>query len=404
MASYKIILYTYKKLSNGEHPIMLRITHQRKLRYISLGYKTTPQNWDKRFGRFLPSVRGSRQKNSTLNALEERAETILSDFKRKNEPFSFDVFIDTFKGVSISMGVFEFYQMIIDDLNNKNRLGNKEAYCNSMNSVKKFRPRGTLLFSDINYRFLKGYEQFLFKNGCKKGGIHFQMRTFRAVLNEAIRQGYMRQEDYPFSTQFNKKGYSIAHLKPNTQPRALSIEDMEKIKNFPLEDHPQLTNAVYYFLFSYYGRGINFADMARLEWHQIYNGRVSYIRSKTGKLISFRLSPPIENILAHFKGVHATYVFPVLNDFHQKEVQIYNRIKKCLKHYNKDLKEVARILEINVVLTSYVARHTFATTLKYRNANVAMISEALGHSDLATTKAYLKKFDDNVLDSLDELL
>lgn len=383
---------------------MMRITHQRKSRYLTLGYSCTEKEWDKRLSRFIPPKRGYKQKNAALSAIEEKVDAILTDFKRKEIQFSIERFIDEFQGVTSSVGVFEFYEMLIKEFISKNRIGNSETYRVSMNSLRNFKPKGEIAFQNVNYQFLKAYERYLFERGCKKGGAHVYMRTFRAVLNEAIRQGYMDQKDYPFSTQFNKKGYSISHLKPETQPRALSIADMEKIKAFPFNDEPHLANAVRYFLFSYYARGINFTDLAKLTWKDIYNDRISYIRSKTGKLITFRLSESMKDILVHYKGMNPKYVFPILNDFHKESTQIYNRIKKCRKAYNKDLKEVGSLLEINAELTSYVARHTFATTLKMKNANIAMISQALGHADLATTETYLKKFDNDAMDSLDELL
>ncbi len=230
------------------------------------------------------------------------------------------------------------------------------------------------------------------------------MRTLRALINEAIRRGYMDEKEYPFSTQFNKNGYSLAHLKSVASPRALSDQDMKKIKDFKILKYPHLANSYHYFLFSYYARGINFADMAKLTWGDIYNGRLVYNRSKTSKALNLKVSDALQRILDVYEGNNPEYIFPILNEFHQSETQKKLRIKKCLKAYNKDLKEIAEILQIKITLTSYVARHTYATTLKRKGFSTEVISEALGHSELATTKAYLEKFSSDSLDAADEVL
>ena len=95
------------------------------------------------------------------------------------------------------------------------------------------------------------------------------MRTLRAAINEGIRRDYMDKDFYPFSTAQNRNGYSISHLKSKASPRALSTEDMEKIKNFPSDENPHLKQSFHFFLFSYYLRGINFKDLALLKWTDI---------------------------------------------------------------------------------------------------------------------------------------
>jgi site-specific recombinase XerD len=181
---------------------------------------------------------------------------------------------------------------------------------------------------------------------------------------------------------------------------------MERIKNFPLEDHPTLKKCIQYFLFSYYSRGMNFTDMAQLRWTDIYNDRIKYTRSKTSGNFNIKVSPPLQEILDYFKSEYAYtgFVFPVLSDFHQSESQIKYRIRKCLKQHNGQLKEVAAILKINIALTSYVARHTYATTLKRKGIDTAVISEGLGHQDVSTTKAYLQQFETETIDKADEVL
>ncbi len=404
MASVKIVHYKYKVYNNGLSPIMLRLTINRKRSYLALGYVCKSDDWDKSKGRLRRSFKDYKQKNQVLRTFENRAETILDRFNKENKIVTFQNFKNEFLNLNKEITVFDFIKQLVNDLEAKDKVSTAIIYRQSYNKLKKICSKDNLMFVDIDYKFLVEYETFLFEHGCSGGGISFYMRNLKAIINEAIRQGFHKRELYPFSTQFNKNGYSLSHLKSKANPRALSIVDMDQIKNFPINKHPELAKYIYYFLFSYYTRGMNFNDMAKLKWSDIYNHRITYIRSKTSKRISVKASDNINNILNQYRNIDQEYVFPILSDFHQTEKQKKDRIKKCLKQYNKGLKEIAKILNINVPLTSYVARHTYATTLKAKGVDIAIISEGLGHADMSTTKAYLKQFETSVIDDADEVL
>lgn len=405
MANIKIVYFTSKKYSDGTCPISLRVTHQRKKKYITLGYRCLATQWNKETCRFRKNYPEYKAKNKVLGILQSRAETILDDFTKFKIPFTFQSFDDKFKNDKKTCPVYPFFDVRIEEAT---KLNTKGTYQQTKNALWKFAPNKDLMFSDIDYQFLKKFESHLFsRENMSGGGVHFYMRTLRAIINQAISRDFLPRELYPFANQFNKNGYSLSHLKSTASPRALSEIDIDKIKNFPFEKHPAIRKEGYYFLFSYYARGINFTDMAKLQWSDIYKDRIYYTRSKTGGNLNIKISTPIQVILNYFKKEFpsdANYVFPVFSAFHQSESQKKYRIQKCLKQYNDKLKEIAELLDIAVNMTSYTARHTYATTLKRKGVNMAVISEGLGHKDISTTKAYLKKFDTDVIDKSDEVL
>ena len=93
------------------------------------------------------------------------------------------------------------------------------------------------------------------------------------------------------------------------------------------------------------------------------------------------------------------YLFPILDSqIHKTALQKQNRIHKILGKVNKNLKLLAANLGVEANITTYVARHSFASVLKKSGVNIALISEALGHSDLATTQIYLDSFDNEQVD------
>ena len=405
MPTFKIVLYKQKTLSDGTHPVMLQVVDNEKPFRISLGYKCTPEQWDLGASKFKKSMHEHVLKNGVLRKQLEKAESIVDSLRQQNKTFTPALFKDLFTGSTKTATVIEFFDELLEEFDKRGQVSNRSIYKTAKSRLQKFwGKRRVLMFPDIDYQFLKKFETFLFSEGCGGGGVHHHMRTLRAAYNEAIVRKYVDEKLYPFSTARNKNAYSLSHLKSKASPRALSLADMEKIKRFPSDEYPQLKQSHQFFLFSYYARGINFHDMAKLKWSDMYDGRIHYTRQKTGGLFSINISENIQNILDDFPTTKTGYVFPILDDFHKTDKQVRYRIQKCLKKFNQDLREIAEILEIPIALTSYVARHTFASTLKRKNANVDKISEAMGHADIATTKAYLKNFENAELDVLDELL
>ena len=132
---------------------------------------------------------------------------------------------------------------------------------------------------------------------------------------------------------------------------------------------------------------------------------LSYLESLVSPLlglmpaIKLGLSNAALRIIERYSSDSHGYLFPILNvEIHKTALQKQNRIHKILSKVNSNLKLIAIQLGLNTNLTTYVARHSFATVLKKSGVNIALISEALGHSDLATTQIYLDSFDNEQID------
>lgn len=170
----------------------------------------------------------------------------------------------------------------------------------------------------------------------------------------------------------------------------------------PATRSPYMEFARDIFLFSYFTAGINFKDIATLQHCNIEGSRVYYTRHKTGKQLSCPLTVQAHQIIAKYTTEEADsdqYVFPILDrKIHRTEQQMHNRMHKVLAHVNKGLREWSRLLGLKTTLTTYVARHTFASVLKRSGVSVALISESLGHSDLSTTQIYLDAFENEQID------
>lgn len=394
MASVNIILKS-KPNKEGEYPIIMRVIKDRKIKVITLGLKTNIKDWDETNKKFKKSHPNYIQRNRVLLKLQQKALKIIDELIFNDQDFTLDMFEEKFRGRDLSkMTVSDFWLEVIRDLDRTGKIGHSKIHKETYNSVFKFHKSKKLMFHQIDNLFLSKYEIFLRENGNKNGGIGVKMREIRSLYNQAINQGAAKQESYPF------RKFKVAKFKGTTKKEALTAEEIDLFKNLDITFHPKLKNTYNYFLFSFYARGMNFQDMMLLQWSNIEANRIHYVRAKTNKRFSILITPPLKSILDYYKNQNrnTNYVFPILLQNELTPKQIANRKAKVLKRVNSDLKKIVAILGVKKKITFYVARHSFATILKFSGVSTDKISQLMGHNNLKTTQAYLREFGDDILD------
>ncbi|HFG0566271.1 site-specific integrase [Flavobacterium psychrophilum] len=400
MASIKILLRD-KATKEGLFPIVLKIIKDRKPKVISLGMECLKKDWDEANSQFKKNHPNYIQRNRVLLKLKEKALKVIDGFNIEEVDFTLTQFEDSFRGKKDSnISVRLFWEDKIADLNKAGRTGNARAYLDTMNSFFKFAKNFQLKFRDINVEMLDKYETHLRATGSKDGGIGVRMRELRALYNDAIKRGIVDEKLYPFKT------YKVSKLKGSGIKKALTKSEIKKIIDFDELKHPHLAESKKLFLFSYFTSGMNFFDIMKLRWSNIQNGRIVYTRSKTKGNFSVKILEPVRIILDEFKNQNITtdYVFPILLKEGLTPIQVENRKAKKLKQFNRDLKKIAEIQGIESKVTSYVARHSYATNLKESGVSTDMISQSMGHQNVGITTAYLKDFDNNIIDDANEKL
>ncbi len=402
--SVRVVLYTSKVLANGEHPVMLRVTKDRKSKYISTGFKCSKDLWDQK--KNLPRKRHPLYIDAKILISKKtvEAEKLIIELENESKNLSAHEIKGKLKKAKVNNPfVFQYFDSVINRLKNSGQIKNSLIYKDAKRNLSHFTNSKDLHFSDIDIEFLNKYEEYLKSN--KNGGntIYIYLRTLRALLNKAIKEEICSDKYYPF------KKFSLAkYAKIKTEKRAISKKEILKINNLNLLKHPHLTDAKYIFMFSYLCRGINFIDIALLKWKDIKNGRLIYTRKKTNELFNIEIRPEVYEILKFYKkqtfSNSESYVFPILNETHNTPQSIFNRKEKLIRKINTDLKEIALLTGIESELTTYVARHSYATILKKSGITTAIISEAMGHDSEKTTKIYLESFENNILDAASNAL
>ncbi|MAU17052.1 MAG: integrase [Muricauda sp.] len=396
MASIKLTLKK-KALTDGSFPIFLRITKDRKHKHYKTLYNASIEEWDDKLGQFKNNTKFI-QENRFLQQLKAKAFTVCSQLEIEKENYTLYDFDKAFTTKSqkknTSKNFFYFWDEIIEELTKSGRTGDTTIHDESFKALKKFHGSTQLEFQQINFTFLSKYEVHLRSRGGTNGGISIRMRSIRIIFNIAIDRGITTADYYPF------KKYKISKLKSDPNKIALDYFDVMKIIQWDSSEYPHLVDSHNYFVFSFYTRGMNFTDQMLLEWTQIGRNKIFYTRSKSKGNFSITILPPVQKILDYYKenALDTRYVFPILLRDGMTPIQIENRKKKTRKKYNKDLKEIAFHCEIDAKVTSYVARHSFANSLKQMGVATDVISEALGHRDIKVTQGYLNSLENSELD------
>jgi len=324
----------------------------------------------------------------------------LLEFQNIEKDFSAQKLVDTVNKPLKRKSVETVFLELIQELKTEKRIGNANFYKSALYSLKAFN-NGTMEipFTEIDVNWLLKYETWMKGNGNSINSLGVRFRALRGIYNLAIKQHVVKKEYYPFEE------FKVSKLKETTKKRAIPKTEIQKIIDYDVREitdyhySPLIELGRDIFVFSYLGCGINFVDIAYLKKRNIKDNRISYNRHKTGKVINFPLQPYAIELIKKYNNPESEYLFPILNEkVHITEWQQHYRIQKIIKKVNKWLKIIAEKAGIDTDLTTYVARHSYATVLKRSGVNIALIGETLGHSDLKTTQIYLDSFENSQID------
>ncbi len=397
------VLYTSKTLSNGRHPIMLRLTKNRKRKYISLHISLAPQYWDAEKRKPRRNCPDKEQIEALIQQKTQELQSQVMDFKTNDKEYTLDTLVEKASRKVVRQTVGDYLNNYIDRLLTEKRVGNAKTFQELRTSLTKFCYSLDFYFIDIDTEWLKRYEQWSrMKKLYSENSIGIRFRSLRALYNCAITDGLIKKTNYPFDT------FKVSRFKEATAKRSLTKEDIRRIMDCEVQTltkypKPFLQLAKDLFLFSYLSCGINLTDILHIRDADIVDGRLIIKRQKTGKLLSLQLQPAALDILNKYRQPNAhpqDYIFPVLRrSVHVTVQQQYGRVQRTNKRINRYLKLIGEHLNLPITLTTYVARHSFATVLKRSGVSTSIISESLGHSSEKITQIYLDSFENSQIDA-----
>ena len=397
--SVSVVCYRYKVLANGESPLMLRISKEGRRTMKSLGVSVDPKFWNFDTNQPKPNCPNRQLIRQIVLKYETEYNGKILTKEINEEEFTPQTIVAEQKERIKAQTVEEVYKAIIAELKERGSAGNAYAYLNSYNVLKSFNADKPLsyTFGQIDEAFLSAFEGWMRSKGNKETTLSFQMRTLRAMFNRAIKAKIVSREKNPFNE------YKISKFNTRTPKRALSKADMMKIIDADCSQGKEIEQFAHdIFVFSYLCGGISFVDIANLTPANIADGRLIYHRQKTHGAINVPLSEKAKAIIGKYDShcEQAGYLFPILDEWvHITPLQKKNRVHKMCSRVNVALRNIAKRLKIKATVTTYVARHSFATVLKKSGVNIGIISEALGHHSLKTTQIYLDSFENSQIDA-----
>ncbi len=402
-----VILDNRRLKKNGLHPVKLRITFNRQQQYYPTGIDLNQQDLLGIMNPQLADKNISLERKRELKSLKLKIDGILvraNQIIEKLPEFTFHSFEAAMFTNSVKVSdVYSIYKRIIERLTNAGNLGTASNYQCSMKSLMKYKLK--LHFKDITVDFLNGYEKWLLGENKSISTVGIYLRPLRAILNIAIEEGYYAKENYPFT----KRRYQIPESK--NIKKALTQEEVGRIYHYSAGAGTWLQKAKDIWMFSYLASGINIKDIALLKHENIESGFIRFVRSKSKnstrgaiKQISIFISDELRQIIDRWKtGNTQSYLFPVLEDG-QNLYRQRSLITQFTKMVNRYISKIGIEVGIDKHVTTYYARHSFATVLKRKGISTELISESLGHGSIKTTASYLDSFDDDTKTEIGKLL
>ncbi|WP_026367425.1 site-specific integrase [Bacteroides sp. 14(A)] len=381
--------------------IVYRITRHRVTKSITTGYNLRPEEWDGTNP--TPTATGDTHRRQAVESVShrirrdmERIRRIVRTLDRKGAEYSADDVACEFRRVSgaAQEGMFlGFMEGVIVRLQRLGQMGTVHNYRSVLNSFRTFRDGEDIPTGRIDAPLMEDYRSWLKAEGKAPNSVTFHIRILRAVYNRAAEEG-RTADRRPFRR--------ISTRTEKTRKRAVTWEEVKRIKELDLTGREQLAFARDLFVFLFLCRGMSFIDAAFLKKSDLRNGVITYRRHKTGQRLQIRAVEQMREIMERYPpSGESPYLLPIIAEPGHDERRQY---ETALHRTNKYLKKIGRMLELTLPLTTYTARHSWATAAKRKGVAIATISDALGHESQATTEVYLASIDTASIDRANDLV
>lgn len=373
--------------------IYFRVIHDRVARQIGTGYKLYPEEWkdgevalpeqDTERGRYLAELA------QNLQTMKKQVEATIQRLDEEGKPYTADDVVAAYllpDDDEHSLRVFSYKLAEHLKRTGKHRLA--ETYTSSVNSFLRFRgEQGDIRLDEIDEDLIKEYEYYLLEE-CKlcRNTSSFYNRNLRAIYNRAVKKK-LTIDRHPFAEVYTGVD--------KTAKRAIPIQTVKDIKDLDLSKDAEMAFARDLYLMSFDLRGISFVDLAMLETGQLRNGYLTYSRQKTHQKLEIKWEKQMQEIVDRHHVEGSRYLLPILSE---EGGDLRRQYLNAIHRVNVQLKKIGKLVNCPIPLTTYTARHCWASTAHRLNIPTPSISQALGHDSEKTTRIYLNSLDNHVID------
>ncbi len=391
------------KKKNGEYPIYLRLTYDRKHKYMSTGISIKEKDWN--FDREVARKTHSNYKtiNEQLQLKIREAEKVQLDLSRNGN--------DTATAITErlqSVNKADFF--IIADIIASEFESERKFYASKhikvvLKKLEAFEKVRFLSLKRIDTAYLENFERFLvseYKN--KPNTIHKDFKVLRKVIKRALKHHLLNTD--PF---YHFEG---AKKKKSSGKTKLTLEQVKGIEALKVKKNSGIYHAKNAFLFSFYSAGIRFGDICCLTWNNVRGNKLNYTMNKNDKGFSTELNKQQKEILASYSNSDSKFIFPFLhiNKEYADPMELRKDIGTKNALVNKNLKLLVKLLNTKIdkgevkaprieeSVSFHVSRHSFAQHAVESGLDVYGLMHTLRHSNIETTQQYLKGLDEELAD------
>lgn len=386
-------------VSTREGRLYYQIIHNRVSRQVSTDYRLHTCEWDASRSTVIvmSSVSAQRQDyllsvQASLDADIKKMQSIIARLDSCAQPYTADAVASSFRDMASRRGLIAYVTELSLRLRKSGRLSMAGRFVTAANSFGRYLKGGDMPLEDVDTTVMQGYEQWMLDSGLCRNTSSFYMRNLRTVYRHAADEGLT-----VCASPFRHVYTGI----DKTAKRALSVEKVRQIRQLDLSGSPCLELARDIFMFSFYTRGMSFVDMAHLTVRNLKGGVLTYRRQKTSRQMYIGWKSDMQEIVDRYHRDGSPFLLPIATG---EGRAFYRSYKNAYKRISKNLKKIGKMVGLSIPLTTYVARHSWASIAKSKNVAVSIISEALGHDSEKTTQIYLSSLDTSVVDDANDLI
>lgn len=390
MASLKL-KFRPSATQGKEGTLFFSVIHRRITKTIHTDYHIYPHEWDEKVN-FI-RITGTPDRKALLQMIASKVQwnirqltSIITEKETSLVEYTTDDIISEYKRLPPCQTLFSFIRSMIAKKIRIGQSGTAKTYRDALNSFAHFRQQKDLTLDSLDREVISLYEAWLKGKGLKRNSSSCYLRTLRTLYHKAVEQELTTDKDV-FRNVFT--GFT------RTTKRAISLETVRNIRRLQLPEGSMLAFSRDMFMLSLYLQGISFIDLAFLKKSDIRNGMLQYNRKKTRQNLSICWEPIMQEIVDTYAHLthDSPYLLPIITQTDGTEREQYMKKAHTI---NRMLKKIGRMVGLHIPLTSYVARHTWASTMRNLGFDISIISAGLGHEDLKTTQIYLSNIDTEV--------
>ena len=398
MITLKLTLDTRKIRDDGRFPLLYRISYLGKSRDISLKIYLHLNEWDSK----SQLIKDKIQRELYQPIIEHMKIQILTkshEYLLNSKAIaSIQGLKDFISGNSKQEWTFkQFWEDEISRFKQSKRYGNASIHESSLKLLNELKSLN-IPIKNVDYSYLNFVQRKLLERDCKINTVSVYLRCLRKVWIIAVKEKLVSAEFYPFN-DFKIKSERVS-------PRAITIAEMKKIFALKVQNNSALIDTLNYAKIIFCLRGINFKDLALLTKENYINGRITFKRAKTGKLYSIKATKVVVEILNFYSSNERKTLLPILNnDELNSGASLHATIKQRTKTCNKYLDRIGKTAKLEIKLTTYVFRYSYANIARGLGFSKDLIAEALGHEyGNSVTGIYLNDFDEEKVDEMNSII